>query len=336
MLCLIEIAEVRVHGVIIEVDVHVGIARGQPRVLNAHGVVTLAGRKFALLRLQHPVVAIIGDGADDFFFRDNGLGEFHVLHEPILRRHGAGCGAGIVLVVVHEHHAVGRRRDGRIVVFVAVRRYRDVELQAAHVQVAGQLLQERDIARLAAGRKGFEVDHQAAIMAGRQKLHGLPPEKCASVRVVQEPDNISYPVCAVGIVHHGEDFHGGIFGLEKRHHAVIDRKNRAALRVTLDDIEILIRLIVNALQPSIGGEHMQPVGIENVDLVGEGPQRRKTGRVPGNIEGSANSFFLIQLDLRCRQLRLAVRSGHNFLLAVAGLLFFTLLQGLEGALLWRE
>src|ERR1035441_6195194 len=95
-------------------------------------------------------------------------------------------------------------------------------------------------------------------------------------------------------------------------------------------------LIVNTLQTSIGREHVHPVGIQHVDLASVRAERRETGRIPGHVEGGANSFALIQLDLRRGQLRLAVRAGGHFLLPVARLFLFTFLQRLEGALLWRE
>ena len=78
---------------------------------------------------------------------------------------------------------------------------------------------------------------------------------------------------------------------------------------------------------------MQPVRIKNVDLTGVSAQRRKAGRIPGHVESGADAFFLIQLDLRRRDLRLAVRAGGLLLLAVAGFFFFTFLERLKGALL---
>ncbi len=130
---------------------------------------------------------------------------------------------------------------------------------------------------------------------------------------------------AVEVVHHGEDFHAGVFRLQERHHPVVDRENRAPLH----DIEELVGLIVDALQSAVGREYVQPVGIQDVDLAGVGAQRRETGRIPGHIESRANPFSLIQRDLRSRQFRLAVRAGRQLLLAVAGFLLFAFLESLE-------
>ena len=133
---LIEIAEVRIHGVVVEDDVFVGIARGEPCFLHADwcGFFFTWGQ-LSVFRFACPVVTVVGDGADDLVFGDYGFSEGQVLDEPILRSHGAGVGPGIMLVVIHEHYAVGSGGDGRVVVFVAVRWNGDVKLHAAAVQV---------------------------------------------------------------------------------------------------------------------------------------------------------------------------------------------------------
>ena len=70
---LVEIAEMRIHRVVVEVDVFVGVASREPCVLHADRAVMNFGRQLPFLRLQHPVVAIVGDGADDFFLGNDGL-----------------------------------------------------------------------------------------------------------------------------------------------------------------------------------------------------------------------------------------------------------------------
>ena len=80
----------------------------------------------------------------------------------------------------------------------------------------------------------------------------------------------------------------------------------------LHDVEKLIGLVVDTLQVSIRGKHVQPVGIENVDLVGVSAQRRETGCVPRHIKRGPDAFFLVQRDLRGRQLRFAVGTGRGF------------------------
>src|SRR5450432_887865 len=81
---------------------------------------------------------------------------------------------------------------------------------------------------------------------------------------------------------------------------------------------------------------MQPVRIKNVDLVRIGAQRRETGGVPGHIKRRADAFRLVQLDLRGRNLRLAVGAGGCLLLAIFRFLLFTFLESLESPLLGRK
>src|SRR5208282_1562002 len=108
------------------------------------------------------------------------------------------------------------------------------------------------------------------------KLCSLAAEERPRAGIIQETNNISHPVRAIGIVHHGEDFHAGVFRIEKRHDAVIDWANGGSAY----DIEELTRLVVDALQPPVGSNYVQPVGIEYVDLTRILAQRRKTGCVP--------------------------------------------------------
>ena len=83
--------------------------------------------------------------------------------------------------------------------------------------------------------------------------------------------------------------------------------------LALHNVEIFVGLSSTPCSRPSGIETCSQSGYKNVDLVGIVAQRRKTGRVPGNIERRADSFPLIQLDLRRRQLRFAVRAGRRFL-----------------------
>ena len=102
-----------------------------------------------------------------------------------------------------------------------------------------------------------------------KKQSSLLAEQRPRPGIVQKINHASYPVGAVKIVHHGKDFHPRIFRLQKGHHAIVNRKDSAALH----NVKEFIRLFVDALQSSIGIEHVQPVGIQDVDLAGIGPQR---------------------------------------------------------------
>ena len=71
----------------------------------------------------------------------------------------------------------------------------------------------------------------------------------------------------------------------------ITRSSTGRTVAPLDHVEIFVGLIVDALQVAVRSQDVQPVGIEHVDLVGEGAQRRKTGRVPRHIKSRANAFL---------------------------------------------
>ena len=84
---LVEIAEVRIHCVVVELHVFVGVARGEPGILHADRLVVFARRQIlSVLGLQCPVVSVVCDGADDFFLRDNSLRKLQILLKPVLRR----------------------------------------------------------------------------------------------------------------------------------------------------------------------------------------------------------------------------------------------------------
>ena len=131
------------------------------------------------------------------------------------------------------------------------------------------------------------------VAAGGEKLRRLFSEERPGLGVVQEFCNAPDPICPVEIVDHGEDFHAGVFQIEKFHDAVIDGENFGAFH----HIEEFVGLVVYGLEVAIGGEHVQPIGIEYVDLAGVVAEGRKAGGVPRNVECGADAFFLIEFDL---------------------------------------
>ena len=80
----IQIAEMRIHRIVVEIDVLIRVSGRKPRLLHADPCVMLAGRKLPILRFQHPVIAIIGDGADDLVLRNNLARIFQIVQEPVL------------------------------------------------------------------------------------------------------------------------------------------------------------------------------------------------------------------------------------------------------------
>src|SRR5215471_3615735 len=138
------------------------------------------------------------------------------------------------------------------------------------MEIRRQIFQQNNIARLSAWRKRLEVDDESAEAARGKKLRGLPPEKGPRVRIFQEVSDVD-PVRTVRIVDHGKNLHGRVLILQEGHDAVVHRQHAAAL----DHVEILVRLVVYPLQAPVWCEYVQPIGIQDVNLVGEGSQGRK-------------------------------------------------------------
>ena len=142
---VVEIREVRVHGVVVEVDVGLGVRCLEPGLLRRDVVNVFRRRAFLLALLHRPVVTVVGDGADDLFLRDHLQRILQVLDEPVLAGDRPGIAAGIVLVIVHQDQAVGDLRDGGIVKRLVVDRNRDVQLQALGVKIVVELLHQRAV-----------------------------------------------------------------------------------------------------------------------------------------------------------------------------------------------
>ena len=132
---LVQITEMRIHRVVIEIDILIRIASLQPCILHADGMVMFSGRQLAVLRFQDPVIAVIRDRADHLLVRDDIERGLQILLEPVLRRHRTRLGSRIVLVIIHQHNAVGRCGNRRVVIFGVVRLQRNVKLHAAAMQV---------------------------------------------------------------------------------------------------------------------------------------------------------------------------------------------------------
>ncbi len=123
----------------------------------------------------------------------------------------------------------------------------------------------------------------------RKKHPHLLAKKRARGRIVQEACDVSYPVRPVKVVDHGEDFHAVVFRFQKRHHPVVNGTHV----IVLHHVKNFIGLVVHRLQTAVGGKHVQPVGIKQIDLAGKIAQRREAGGVPGNVERRADAFFLV-------------------------------------------
>src|SRR5262249_53054671 len=106
---LVEIGDMRVQAVTIEVDVCLRIARVKPGILDRAGYAVLTRRSLTLARQMNPFVSVVRDGANQLIERDRLFCVGELLGKPILRgnRSGAAAFSAVVLVIVHQNHAVG-------------------------------------------------------------------------------------------------------------------------------------------------------------------------------------------------------------------------------------
>src|SRR5208337_2313816 len=243
----------------------------------------------------------------------------------------AGCAAGKVFIVIHDDDAIDGVGNGLVIEIFVADLNADVELHSLGMQVGRKLVQQRDVARLSLLGKGLEIDHQAAVAIGGEKESDLMAEAGARRRIIEEVGDDRTEVVAVEILDHGEDFHIGVFRLEERHDFFVNRTHL----LILNHVEHRVCVRINGLQVAIGAQNLQPCGKQQVDLAGILPQRGIAGRVPGNIEGGANTFLGIERDLRrmLAALVCASSAGNGGKAAFfASSLFFALFQSVIGAL----
>ena len=211
-----------------------------------------------------------------------------------------------MLVVVHEHDAVHVGGDEFEIKIIVVHGDRDIELHAAGVKIVIHLGQQCIEISLGAGGKGFEVDHDAAVFVGSEKVEHLLAEVRAGIRIGEERSDTRDKVIAdwVEVVHQRKDFRLGAGGLEKRHDFVVDRLEA----ILAEDVKRLI-FRGGRFQMAVGVQNMEPFRKQKIDLRSVGPQRRVAGRIPSDVEGGTNAFVSVEMHLRTRQLRLAVRAA---------------------------
>jgi hypothetical protein len=197
------------------------------------------------------------------------------------------------------------------------------------VQVRGQFGEQGVVAGLRSDGKALEVEGQALVLVAGQELQNLAAEVGARPGIVEEVAHPFHPVIADGIevVDQGEDLGLRLLRLEEGHHLVVD---------VLADFPVLhdvVHLVVGGhrLQATVGGEHVQPLGIEHVELVHVLAQRGEAGRVPSHVKRGANAFFGVEHDLRRRRLGLAVRDAAHL-----GLPLLALFQRVVLGLLLRQ
>ena len=211
---LVEIGDVRIHRVVVELHVGVGFYGFEPRVLHGDVVDSLRWSAFLLARFERPVVPIVADRSDDLLARDDLERFFQVLHKPVLSGDCPGRPARIVLVVVHQDEPVGNMGDRAVVKFLVIDRHGDKQLESLGLQIAVQLLYQRLVVVARSFRKSLDVERNAPVLIGCEKVHQLLAEALPRRRIGQElGGHVGLPLVAHGIeiVHQREHIHLGLF-----------------------------------------------------------------------------------------------------------------------------
>ena len=112
----IDVFVMRIEGVVIEVEIGVGIGGALPGFGNGEvfgvehlgfgGLASMAAPGWRGNR-HGPVVAVVADRADEFLDGHHFHHAAQIGQEPIFAGDGARIALQFVLVVVHEHNAVG-------------------------------------------------------------------------------------------------------------------------------------------------------------------------------------------------------------------------------------
>ena len=113
------------------------------------------------------------------------------------------------------------------------------------------------------------------------------------------------PLVADGIeiVDQRKDFRLRLFALEERHDLFV---HGTRLALVVHHVEQRVQF-GDRLQPAVGGQHVHPLGKEQIDLRVIFLQRSEAGGVPLHVERSTNAFVGVQYHLRRGPLGFAVR-----------------------------
>ena len=182
IVAIVAVAEVRVEGIVVVIDVFLGIAGTDPGFLYGNAFILFVGRQLPFLRAFHPVIAVVADGTNELLFGDGFDREVQVGGEPILRGNGTGRATGKVLVIVHDDDAIDRGGNGLVIVIRVADLDADVKLHSPGMQVGRKLVQQSDVAGLPFLGERFEIDHQSAVTIGGEKNADLAAEARARIR----------------------------------------------------------------------------------------------------------------------------------------------------------
>ena len=304
IIVLVDVLEVRIERVVVEIEIGVGVRGALPCISDVQiiGIENFRLGMAAILRIgngKRPVVAVVSDGADDFFFGHDFENANQVADEPLLAGDGSRIAGVLVLVVVHQDNAVGVGRDGLQILVAGGYGHVDVKTKIARVHLRVERLNELKVRRLICVGEAFEVERNAAIgRVGGEEAHDLLEKGRAFVRIAEHVSDAGIPLLGVRVevVDGGKDF--GIFlgGLND----VLDLVEVVGIvhEAALDDRILAEVVAAHRHECAVGRIDMQPHGEEHVELVDVFFERGVAGRVVLHVIGGAQSFTGVQRDVR--------------------------------------
>ena len=124
--------------------------------------------------------------ADQFLLGHDLEHALEIADEPLLAGDGPGIAGGLVLVVVHQHNAVGVGGDGFQVAVAGGDGHVHIEAQIARVHLGIKRLDKAQVGGVRIVGDAFDVERKAAIdRVSGEKAHDLLEQRGALVRVLR-------------------------------------------------------------------------------------------------------------------------------------------------------
>ena len=216
-----------------------------------------------------------------------------VADKPVLAGDRPGIARRLVLVVVHQHNAVGVGRDLLQIVVIGGGRHVDIKAQIARVQSAVELLDKGQVRRIASRRRGSRsrVKDRDRPGSAVKKRMSLLAQLRALVGILEHVAHCRIPDlrARVVVVQVGKDFSVFLGRLDDVLDLVqiVGIVHRVAVdhRILVHGVSLLIAISV----PS-GASTWSHCGKQHVDLVNVLLERGIAGGIVGNVIGRAQTF----------------------------------------------
>ena len=174
------------------------------------------------------------------------------------------------------------------------------------MQVAVEFLHQLAVVVARTLGKAFNIQRDALVLIGRQERHQLVAEALPRAGIGQElGGHLRIPLVGDGIETLLTRGKTSVCAFSPFRKAITFSSIGRGLPFVVHDVEERVQL-GDRLQAAVGGQHVHPLGKQQVDLRVVLLQRGEAGGVPLHVERAANTFVGVQHHLRGRPLGLAV------------------------------